>query len=628
MNKQTLLTLAGLLLASTASAQDTYLSCDFSEGIPEDFTLIDVDGREPSTDMKALGFEIGIPWIMTHIDKEENAVACSTSWYKNAGTSDDWMITSPLKISSEKAVLTWRAKTRDKDYRDGYAIYVSEKGNALEDFDTANPIYSIKAEQYEWVEHSISLEAYNGKTIYIAFVNNSKDKTALYVDDLFVGVPSNVNFTLDMPRTISQWGDVTVRGKAFTTSDKAVEGFEIGFEYDGELITQQFDVTLQPGESYDFALNTPMHIQRNQTLEYSAWIASGEDRVETSGKVSSYRQSVVAEEVTGTWCGYCVRGIVAMNTMKEKYPDSFIGIAIHMGSDGWADPMEYADYCNYIMTSMGMGGFPHATVNRDLRYTGDPANIPTYYETIIKADTKVGMDVDVDYDNSSRALSATTNLYFINDETDTDYRLGYVIIENNVHKEGNPAMDEYCQNNYYSGGSMGEMGGFEDLPATVPGSSMYYQDVARYVSGDFAGIEGSVPTEISEGEKITYEHSFTLPDNIMNDLETELVVLLINNKSGQIVNGEKVNLKGVISSVNSVSEATPDCYVTCENGNIRISSDKVIEDVQIYDMNGRMVYTDNSVNTSSYTVPSVQGKGIYAVRITIDGKTTVRKIII
>lgn len=52
-----------VLLPLAASAQQTFLQCDFSEGIPADFTLYDLDGSEPSIDMKNTGFATGIPWI-------------------------------------------------------------------------------------------------------------------------------------------------------------------------------------------------------------------------------------------------------------------------------------------------------------------------------------------------------------------------------------------------------------------------------------------------------------------------------------------------------------------------------------------------------------------------------------
>ena len=44
-------------------AQNAYLVEHFTQGIPSEFALYDVDGNEPSVDMANLGFAVGTPWI-------------------------------------------------------------------------------------------------------------------------------------------------------------------------------------------------------------------------------------------------------------------------------------------------------------------------------------------------------------------------------------------------------------------------------------------------------------------------------------------------------------------------------------------------------------------------------------
>ena len=48
---------------------------------------------------------------------------------------------------------------------------------------------------------------------------------------------------------------------------------------------------------------------------------------------------VVGEEATGTWCGWCPRGAVALNWLDKDYYGYFQGIAVHNG-----DPMTDVDY--------------------------------------------------------------------------------------------------------------------------------------------------------------------------------------------------------------------------------------------------------------------------------------------
>lgn len=54
MKKNVIIACTALLLAGSAKAQITYFSTGFDEGMPSAFTLHDVDGRTPSTDMQIL----------------------------------------------------------------------------------------------------------------------------------------------------------------------------------------------------------------------------------------------------------------------------------------------------------------------------------------------------------------------------------------------------------------------------------------------------------------------------------------------------------------------------------------------------------------------------------------------
>lgn len=202
-------------LSFHASAQ-TYLHCDFSRGIPDGFTLIDNDALEPSAAMRKEGFAVGTPWIAQSPKGEDNPAACSTSWYAEKGTSDDWMITPPFTVSSAGSVLTWRAMASDKRNRDGYAVYVSTSAStAVDGFDRSAPLFSVGEEENAWTKHSVSLDGYVGKTITVAFVNNSTDKSRLYIDDIN-GVEGSVptSFGADEP---------IVYEKSFPLPDKILD---------------------------------------------------------------------------------------------------------------------------------------------------------------------------------------------------------------------------------------------------------------------------------------------------------------------------------------------------------------------------------------------------------------------
>ena len=109
--KFTLLCLA-LLTVLVGKAQTVYFATGFDNGMPQGVTTYDLDGRTPSTDMQKLGFEVGRGWVVAKgVDPTDtlNDVAVSTSWYKNAGAANDWMVLPAVNVNSAMAVLTFRA---------------------------------------------------------------------------------------------------------------------------------------------------------------------------------------------------------------------------------------------------------------------------------------------------------------------------------------------------------------------------------------------------------------------------------------------------------------------------------------------------------------------------------------
>ncbi len=534
--RSTLLIIACLASGLIVKAQQTFLDCGFSEGFPEGTCFFDIDGNEPSFDMKNIGFEIGTPWIITQ-EKDGNYAACSTSWYKTPGTSNDWMIMPPIDILPG-TVLRWSGKAGDTEYRDGYSVYISETGNDLESFNMTQSVYSIKSEKADWTFHELALEEYAGKTIYVAFVNDSKDKATLLIDNIFVGIPSCLEVESTISRVIEQPGKITVTGDVFNTSENDIQGFTVKYKFtDGEIYSQEVNKVVKAGGRNSFRIESDQEILKNETLDYTLWVECNGDVASVSGKVSAYRRTIVAEEVTGTWCGYCVRGIAAMSDMNGIYGDSFLGIAVHGSSVNWADPMEMPEYTDWLFNKFNMSGYPHATVNRSLTTTGDPGNIHSYYRMYAKDDNFTGLSLSVDVDVEKRSVSATTTVYTSQDFDEVDFRLAYVVVENNVHGEGM----EWAQNNYYADNAMGEMGGFESLPAIIMGNDIYYQDVARYIS-DFDGIKDSLPSVITEGEPVTHHYDLMLPETIQNDANepsVEIDDIGIENGDHWIITPEK-----------------------------------------------------------------------------------------
>ena len=80
-----------------------------------------------------------------------------------------------------------------------------------------------------------------------------------------------------------------------------------------------------------------------------------------------YKQYVLIEDYTGTWCGYCTRVSFAIEEVKKQTNDAIV-IAIHQG-----DPMQFP-LESTLRGHFGVTGFPTAFIDRKSRWTPPEPN--------------------------------------------------------------------------------------------------------------------------------------------------------------------------------------------------------------------------------------------------------------
>ena len=243
-----------------------------------------------------------------------------------------------------------------------------------------------------------------------------------------------------------------------------------------------------------------------------------------------FMRVMVAEEGTGAWCGWCVRGLVGMAYMRETYPDTFIGIGVHNG-----DEYTVRIYDN----GLGIGSFPSAKINRVKLVDPNSAELENnlrdmypFSDVNMKLGAKLG-------DNNM--LQFSVELKSLTSQTDAQYNMAFVVLEDKL---------PITQANYYSGGGNGAMGGFEDLPRSA---EIEIDDVARAIYPSFAGSSTLVPSQITRGEVYNIEYEAALP-TIADGNNVWAVVLLMNRATGEIVQAAKVtSIEGLATGIQQVS---------------------------------------------------------------------------
>ncbi len=107
----------------------------------------------------------------------------SPSWNSTALTSDNWLISPAIHISSP-AQLTFWASSIDPDYLDHFSVYVDTAIQTL--FTSTTPLLRNEEAPYGYTEYAFDLGAYLGETIYIAFRHQDENQDWLMLDDISI----------------------------------------------------------------------------------------------------------------------------------------------------------------------------------------------------------------------------------------------------------------------------------------------------------------------------------------------------------------------------------------------------------------------------------------------------------
>ena len=243
----------------------------------------------------------------------------------------------------------------------------------------------------------------------------------------------------------------------------------------------------------------------------------------------------VIEEFTGTWCGYCPKGIAALNEIEDKYGDKVISIAVHGNQSYRYDKMEISQY---DFKSALFSGYPSAVINRGEDMS--PSYCLDYLDDIIAASAPGEISVSAKWTNSSEtSIEITTQTKFAMSSSSSNYNIGFVLVADGLKGT------EYgwAQSNNYSGDTRYEndkyMYPFTQLPSSI--TNIEYNRVAVDGWGIQFGLEGSIPQSFSAGSDLYYAYKADISDNILIQDKSKLhvIALLLDKNTGVILNAAK-----------------------------------------------------------------------------------------
>lgn len=318
---------------------------------------------------------------------------------------------------------------------------------------------------------------------------------------------------------------------------------------------------------------------------------------------SADRVSVV-EEQTGTWCGWCPRGHVALDLLNKQLGDKVVTLAGHFANgESQVDPMNilgdnitsqaeaFADYGGVAMilsSLLGGGGLPGAMFDRVV--AADPyvgANTTkgkngtyeygaTDLVNLLKEENPSEADFSMtaswaDDKNTDIKVDLTTTFNY-NRFGSFPYGVAFVLSENGMTGKG----ANWKQLNYYS--KLAGVNGASDF--NNPDMAAWFK-AGSYVSTTYdnvvvqawnplgnAAIVDKSKTDIDKGEVIPFSTTLKVnSDLIQNYNNLTLSALLVNLNSLAVVNAAKVVLGNCAAGIDDVNSEANNNVVSRYNVN-------------------------------------------------------------
>ena len=335
-------------------------------------------------------------------------------------------------------------------------------------------------------------------------------------------------------------------------------------------------------------------------------------------------RGVLVEEATGTWCPWCTRGTVYIEGLTKRYPERFVGVAVHNG-----DPMTVDEYDSGIGALIG--GYPSSVVERGT--DTDPSQLEAPFATAVQQAPPARLTVGATDDGTGQ-LAVSVRATFLQD-VPVGYKLAAILIENGVTGTGSG----YNQANAYGGGANGPMGGYELLGSTIPAADFVYNHVGRALIGGWNGDALSITSAMATGEQAAY--TFPVYNASGINLDNAYIIGVLLNASNKpvnaievsydeaIANGEVTSTKNVFNH-NAVS-VFPNPFAETATINVSLESSAVVT-VEVVNSVGQTVsrvdYGTLTGNQNLTLDGTNLNSGVYFVHVRIGDVLSTKRVTI
>lgn len=251
---------------------------------------------------------------------------------------------------------------------------------------------------------------------------------------------------------------------------------------------------------------------------YAEYIINGETFTTPEKTFTVYipKRNVVLEDYTGTWCGYCLKALVAIDTVIVLANHHVSVVAIHESSIGPPDPMDFAQIDDLQAEFDVPDSFPQTQLNRTVKWNATPPSSLVYD---MEAVTSIaGLETDhsiaISSQISGSTLSVDAKVIYRNGSEPGDKLVVYllesgIIADQANYFNSNPASPYYGMGN--------------------PIVDFVHNDALR---NSLSGLFGDNIPETSAFQEYKKTYTFTIPSEYnANNLSFVVMVVKADNSA-------------------------------------------------------------------------------------------------
>jgi len=442
---------------------------------------------------------------------------------------------------------------------------------------------------------------------------------------------------LDFDGTVAI-GTNIISGRVANNAGTAVTSFDLNYSINGGA-TQTMSITnvvAALGGTYSFNHSIPWTVSTGGlSFDLCVW-ADNINGVNVDERTcndqicmnlfsrtgNSGTRTVLLEEFTGTWCGWCPDGVIVYEDIIAANPNDVVVVSVHDG-----DAMEFTDG---IRSGFNVSAYPNGMVDRKV-FAGEvdephsrgawDANVQSQIGSYTPADVSISHV----YDSSSRQITLNVTSVFT-DYAAGDMRFVAMIVEDSIVGTGTG----YNQVNY-----LNTSAGHPYFGAGDPIVGFVHNHVLRALPGGAYGNSGIIPSTVSPTDQYTETFTYTLPST-MDATKIKLVgfVAYYGTEVGEseVMDVAQMDLvfqgNTAISYIPQVEDFK--AYPNPANNLINFSFELLKENdtrVAIYDAYGKLIDVINQSTLSAgtqniaYDVRNL-ASGVYYVSVTTEGSAT------